>query len=121
MRPEHRPVDPSDRLTWLAGDAAQRDLWFLPKKIPLEDGTTALLPVMVITCAHSRFMVAKMIPTRHTQDLLLAMWLLLQQLGRVPRRLIWDNETGIGRQEARRRRWCVHRHPGHHAAATEAL
>jgi hypothetical protein len=97
LRPEHRPVDPSDRLTWLAGDAAQCDLWFPPKKIPLEDGSTTLLPVMVITAAHSRFMVAKMIPTRHTQDLLLAMWLLLQQLGRVPRRLIWDNESGIGR------------------------
>jgi transposase len=97
LRPEHRPVDPSDRLTWLPGDAAQCDLWFPPKKIPLEDGSTALLPVMVITAAHSRFMVAKMIPTRHTQDLLLAMWLLLQLLGRVPRRLIWDNESGIGR------------------------
>ena len=97
LRPEHRPVDPSDRLTWLPGDAAQCDLWFPPKKIPLEDGSKTLLPVMVITAAHSRFMVAKMIPTRHTQDLLMAMWLLLQRLGRVPRRLIWDNESGIGR------------------------
>jgi hypothetical protein len=97
LRPEHRPVDPSDRLIWLPGDAAQCDLWFPPRKIPLEDGSKTLLPVMVITAAHSRFMVAKMIPTRHTQDLLLAMWLLLQQLGRVPRRLIWDNESGIGR------------------------
>lgn len=97
LRPEHRPVDPSDRLTWLPGDAAQCDLWFPPRKIPLEDGSKTLLPVMVITAAHSRFMVAKMIPTRHTQDLLLAMWLLLQLLGRVPRRLIWDNESGIGR------------------------
>ena len=26
-----------------------------------------------LSAAHSRFMVAKMIPTRHTQDLLLAM------------------------------------------------
>jgi hypothetical protein len=51
---------------------------------------------MVITAAHSRFMVAKMIAT-HTADLLLAMWLLLQLLGRVPRRLIWDNGSGIGR------------------------
>lgn len=97
LRPEHRPVDPSDRLTWRAGDAAQCDLWFPPKKIPLEDGSKVLLPVMVITAAHSRFMVAKMIPTRHTEDLLLGMWLLLQQLGRVPRRLIWDSESGIGR------------------------
>jgi hypothetical protein len=97
LRPEHLPVDPSDRLTWLPGDAAQCDLWFPPRKIPLEDGSKTLLPVLVITAAHSRFMVAKMIPTRHTADLLLGMWMLLQLLGRVPRRLIWDNESGIGR------------------------
>ncbi len=97
LRPDHDPVDPSDRLIWLPGDAAQCDLWFPPKKIPLEDGTRTLLPVLVITAAHSRFMVGRMIPTRHTADLLLGMWMLLQLLGRVPRRLIWDNETGIGR------------------------
>lgn len=97
LRPEHRPVDPSDRLVWLPGDAAQCDLWFPPRKIPLEDGSKTLLPVLVITCAHSRFMLGKMIPTRHTADLLLGMWGLLEQLGRVPRRLIWDNESGIGR------------------------
>lgn len=97
LRPEHRRVDPSDRLIWLPGDAAQCDLWFPPKKIPLEDGTRALLPVLVITCAYSRFILASMIPTRHTADLLLGMWGLLQQLGAVPRRLIWDNESGIGR------------------------
>ncbi len=97
LRPEHRPVDPSDRLTWLPGDAAQCDLWFPPRKIPLEDGSKVLLPVLVITCAYSRFMVGRMIPTRHTADLLLGMWELLAQLGRVPRRLIWDNESGIGR------------------------
>ena len=97
LRPEYRPVDPSDRLIWLPGDAGQCDLWFPPRKIPLEDGGKTLLPVVVITAAHSRFMVGQMIPTRHTADLLLGMWLLLQLLGRVPRRLIWDNESGIGR------------------------
>jgi hypothetical protein len=39
LRVEHRPVDPSDRSNWLPGDAAQCDLWFPPKKIPLEDGS----------------------------------------------------------------------------------
>ena len=97
LRPEHRPVDPADRLIWLPGDVAQCDLWFPPRRIPLEDGSKALLPVLVITCAHSRFILGRMIPTRHTQDLLLGMWELVQQLGRVPRRLIWDNESGIGR------------------------
>lgn len=101
LRPEFRPIDPADRITWEPGDAAQCDLWFPPKKIPLEDGTARLLPVLVITAAHSRFMLARMIPTRKTEDLLLASWELLQQLGRVPRRLIWDNEPGIGRGQRR--------------------
>ena len=83
LRPEHRPVDPADRLTWAPGDAAQCDLWFPPRKIPLEDGTARLLPVLVITAAHSRFMTGQMIPTRKTEDLLLGSWELIQQLGRV--------------------------------------
>jgi transposase len=97
LRVEHRPIDPADRLSWAAGDAAQCDLWFPPRKIPLEDGTARLLPVLVITAAHSRFMTGRMIPTRKTEDLLLGSWELIQALGRVPRRLIWDNEPGIGR------------------------
>ncbi len=97
LRPEHRRPDPADRLVWAAGDAAQCDLWFPPQRIPLEDGTTALLPVLVVVAAHSRFMLGEMVPSRQTPDLLLGMWSLLEQLGRVPRRLIWDNESGIGR------------------------
>lgn len=42
-----------------------------------------------------------MIPTRKTEDLLLGSWELIKQLGRVPRRLIWDNEPGIGRGQRR--------------------
>jgi hypothetical protein len=97
LRPDHVRIDPADRIVWTAGDAAQCDLWFPPRKIPLEDGTTKLLPVLVITAAHSRFVTGRMIPTRKTEDLLLGSWELIQQLGRVPRRLIWDNEPGIGR------------------------
>lgn len=97
IRVDYLPVDPADRLEWLAGDAAQCDLWFPPRKIPLEDGTARLLPVLVMTCAYSRFTLGRMIPTRKTEDLLLGMWELLGRLGRVPRRLIWDNEAGIGR------------------------
>ncbi len=97
LRPDYRRPDPADRLVWEAGDAAQCDLWFPPKRIPLEDGSTALLPVLVIVAAHSRFITGRMLPTRRTEDLLLGSWELIQQIGRVPRRLIWDNEPGIGR------------------------
>jgi hypothetical protein len=57
--------------------------------------------VLVITAAHSRFVTGQMIPTRKTEDLLLGTWELIQQLGRVPRRSIWDNEPGIGRGQRR--------------------
>ncbi len=53
--------------------------------------------MLVIAAAYSRFTTGRMIPTRTTADLLLGSWELIRQLGRVPRRLIWDNETGIGR------------------------
>jgi hypothetical protein len=99
VRGDHRPVDPADRLSWAAGDAAQCDLWFPPRKIMLEDGSRTLLPVLVMTCAHSRFMLGRMLPTRKTPDLLMGSWELLAALGRVPRRLIWDNEPGIGRRK----------------------
>lgn len=49
-----RPIDPADRLTWAPGDAAQFDPRFRPRKIPLEDRSTHLLPVLVTTAAHSR-------------------------------------------------------------------
>jgi hypothetical protein len=98
LRPEYRRPDPADRLVWAPGDAAQCDLWFPPRRIPLEDGTTAVLPVLVMVPACSRLITGEMLPTRRTPDLLLGMWSLLQDLGRVPRRLIWDNEAGIGRR-----------------------
>jgi len=99
VRADHRSIDPADRLSWAPGDVAQCDLWFPPRKVLLEDGSRTLLPVLVMTAAHSRFMLGRMIPTRKTQDLLLGCWELLTQLGRVPRRLIWDNESGIGRRK----------------------
>src|SRR5215468_8016490 len=101
VRPQYRRPDPADRLSWAPGDAAQCDLWFPPARIPLEDGSTPLLPVLVITAAHSRFTTGRMIPTRKTEDLLLGSWELIGRLGRVPRRLIWDNEPGIGRGQRR--------------------
>jgi hypothetical protein len=98
LRPEQRRPDPADRLVWAPGDAAQCDLWFPPRRIPLEDGTAALLPVLVMVPAYSRFICGRMVPTRQTPDLLLGSWSLIERLGRVPRRLIWDGETGIGRR-----------------------
>jgi hypothetical protein len=99
IRPEYAPADPADRIIYHPGDQVQCDLWFPESKIPIGDGTKVMLPVLVMVASFSKFITAVMIPSRSTGDLLAGMWLLLAtQLGAVPRRLVWDNETGIGRR-----------------------
>jgi len=97
IRPDYAPVDPADRINYEPGDQMQCDLWFPPAKIPLGSGQFGSPPVLVMTASHSRFICARMIPSRTTEDLCLGMWSLLQSFGAVPRRLVWDNESGIGR------------------------
>lgn len=99
LRPLHAPVDPADRLRFEPGDAAQCDLWF-PEGLTFGVGRRReVFPVLVMVSCHSRHITALMIPTRTTADLLAGTWQLLREpLGAVPRRLIWDNEAGIGRR-----------------------
>ena len=99
LRPEYAPKDPADRLVHRPGDQTQCDLWFPPAAIPLGSGRVGSPPVLVMVPAFSRFVTARMLPSRMTPDLLAGMWSLLsEQLGAVPKRLVWDNETGIGRR-----------------------
>ncbi|WP_306922860.1 IS21 family transposase [Arthrobacter globiformis] len=100
IRPEYAPADPADRITYEPGDQAQCDLWFPEVRIPVGAGKPRILPVLVMVSSHSRFVMARMIPSRMTGDLLAGMWELIGGLGAVPRRLIWDNETGIGRRNS---------------------
>ncbi len=53
--------------------------------------------MLVLTAGYSRFVAATMIPTRQAQDLVLGQWAVIGQLGAVPRLLVWDNESGVGR------------------------
>ncbi|AZN29095.1 IS21 family transposase [Flaviflexus salsibiostraticola] len=99
IRPEYAPrrLDPADRLEWEIGDVAQCDLWFPNVDIPIGNGKTARFPVLTMILAWSKYPVALMIPSRQRPDLLLGMWDGISTFGRVPRRLLWDNEAGIGR------------------------
>jgi len=99
IRPAYAPTDPADRIVYHPGEQVQCDLWFPEPKIPVGDGSVVMLPVLVMVSCFSKFITALMIPTRTTPDLLAGMWsLVATQLGAVPRRLIWDNESGIGRR-----------------------
>ncbi|HVV21744.1 MAG TPA: IS21 family transposase [Pseudonocardiaceae bacterium] len=96
LRPVYAPVDPASRTTYSPGERAQCDLWVPPAQVPLGFGQAASPPVLVMVAGYSRWLCAATIPTRNTPDLVLGQWAVLQQLGAVPRELVWDNESGVG-------------------------
>lgn len=99
IRPEYAPADPCDRLVHLPGEQVQCDLWFPGPLVPDHAGVLRSFPVLVMVAAYSRLIAAMMIPSRVTGDLLAGMWgLLSQNIGAVPRTLLWDNESGIGQR-----------------------
>lgn len=97
LRPLFRPVDPVSRTEYQPGELAQCDLWFPPVDVPLGSGHVGRPPVLVMVSGYSRVMAATMIPTRQSADLLAGQWAMIAGWGRVPRALVWDNESAIGR------------------------
>jgi transposase len=100
LRPVYLPPDPASRTAYAAGEIAQCDLWFPPVSVPVGFGQTraaAMLPVLTMVCAYSRWLSALLIPSRHSEDLFAGWWQLLRQLDAVPRVLVWDGESAIGR------------------------
>lgn len=99
IRPEYLPADPVDRLEHPPGRVIQCDLWFAAPKIPVGFGQEAMLPVLVMVAAFSRFIAAVMLPSRQSTDLVAGMWQLLAgSFTAVPHELWWDNEAGVSRR-----------------------
>ncbi|MFI7425337.1 IS21 family transposase [Nonomuraea sp. NPDC049684] len=96
IRPEYRPVDPASRTSYQPGELAQCDLWFPPARIPVGPDRGMSLPVLVLVCGYSRWLLARMLPSRAAGDLFAGMWALLSLLGATPKTLVWDNEGAIG-------------------------
>jgi transposase len=97
LRPVYASVDPASRTSYQPGERAQCDLWFPPVGIPLGCGQVDSPPVLVMVSGYSRWLCAKALPTRNAADLVLGQWAVIGQLGAVPRSLVWDNESGVGR------------------------
>lgn len=96
LRPLYLPADPASRTTYQPGELAQCDLWFPNTDIPLGAGQTERPPVLVMVSGYSRWILARMLPSRQAGDLTAGMWALLSELGRTPRTLVWDNEPAVG-------------------------
>jgi transposase len=100
LRPVYLPPDPASRTTYVAGEIAQCDFWFPDIELPVGFGQTRTakqLPVLVMVCGYSRWLTARLVPTRTGEDLFAGWWALISELGAAPRTLVWDGEGAVGR------------------------
>ena len=102
LRPLFTPPDPCQRTEYVPGELAQCDLWFPPADVPLGFGQVGRPPVLVMVAGYSRWLSALMIPSRQSADLLVGQWALISGWGRVPKALVWDNESAVGQWRAGR-------------------
>jgi transposase len=113
LRPVYLPPDPASRTTYQAGELAQCDLWFPEITLPVGFGqvrTATRLPVLVMVSGYSRWLSARLVPSRTAEDLFAGWWQLLAELGGVSKALVWDQEGAVGK---RRRRVRVLTEPAH--------
>jgi transposase len=96
LRLDYLPADPASRTIYEPGELVQCDLWFPPTQIPLGFGQTGCPPVLVMVSGYSRWIMARMLPSKTAADLIAGHWRLLTGLGAVPRALVWDNEAAVG-------------------------
>jgi transposase len=98
LRPLFLPPDPAQRTVYRPGDLGQFDLWQPDVLIPVGAGQSAKLWVVVGALGFSRFSGGWMVPSRQAHDVLGGHLEVLRQFGAVPRRLVWDQESCIGRR-----------------------
>lgn len=95
------PGRPVTRVRYAPGEVAQCGFWFPPAEVPAGFGqvrSARQLPVLTMITGYSRWLTALLIPTRRPADLFAGWWQLFQELGAVPRVLVWDEEDAIGRR-----------------------
>ena len=92
LRPVYLPSDPASRTSYDAGEIGQCDFWFPEITLPVGFGqsrTAKQLPVLVMVTGYSRWLSARLVPSRAAEDLFAGWWALLANLGAVPRVLVW--------------------------------
>jgi transposase len=102
LRPAYQVPNAFGRTEYKPGELCQWDLWFPPYDIPVGHGQTAVLPVLVGVPCYSRFILARMIGSKESADVLGGHLSLLVELGKVPKLGVYDGEPAISVRRGRR-------------------
>jgi transposase len=102
LRPVYRVPEAFGRTEYKPGELCQWDLWFPDYQIPVGHGQTAVLPVLVGVPCYSRWLLARMIGSKESADVLGGHLGLLVELGAVPRVGVYDGEPAISVRRGKR-------------------
>jgi len=102
LRPAFLVPDSFGRAEYKPGGLCQWDLWLPDYAIPVGHGQTAVLPVLVGVACYSRHTLARMIGWKEPADVLGGHLGLLIELGKVPRKGVYDGEPAISVRRGRR-------------------
>jgi len=102
LRPAYQVPEAFGRTDYKPGELGQWDLWFPDYAIPVGHGQTTVLPVLVGVPCYSRWILARMIGSKESADVLGGHLGLLVELGRVPRVGVYDGEPAISVRRGRR-------------------
>jgi transposase len=101
LRPAYQVPEAFGRTEYKPGELGQWDLWFPEYEIPVGHGQTAVLPVLVGVPCYSRWILASMIGSKESADVLGGHLRLLIELGAVPRKGVYDGEPAISVRRGR--------------------
>jgi transposase len=101
LRPAYRVPEAFGRTEYKPGELGQWDLWFPEYEIPVGHGQTAVLPVLVGVPCYSRWILARMIGSKESADVLGGHLRLVTELGAVPRMGVYDGEPAISVRRGR--------------------
>jgi transposase len=101
LRPAYQVPEAFGRTEYKPGELGQWDLWFPEYAIPVGHGQTAVLPVLVGVPCYSRWILARMIGSKESADVLGGHLKLVTELGAVPRMGVYDGEPAISVRRGR--------------------
>ena len=102
LRRAYQVPEAFGRTEYRPGELAQWDLWFPEYDMPVGYGQTARLPVLVGVPCYSRWILATMIGSKESPDVLGGHLRLLDELGAVPRVGVYDGEPAISVRRGRK-------------------
>jgi len=102
LRPTYQVPEAFGRSEYKPGELGQWDLWFPDYNIPVGHAQTARLPVLVGVPCYSRLILATMIASKESADVLGGHLRLLVELGAVPRVGVYDGEPAISVRRGKR-------------------